>query len=112
MTMPKITIRVNEYDLKLIRRIARHEHRSVPMTAGSLVNMSLQMVRTEERTGLYYGPTPKQDRPPKKMPVQKPPSRFAGWTTFDRELYVLTGLLPAAAAGKSRKYLTHLKAES
>ena len=102
---------VNDNDLKLIKRIARHEHRSVQGTTRSLVNMSLQMVRTEERTGLFYGPVPKWAQAPKPAPVPKPVSRFIGWTKIERDLYILTGIIPAAARN-SGKFLTELPAES
>ncbi|GEM_PF-6174463 len=102
--LPKITIMVNDNDLKLIKRIARHEHRSVQGTTRSLVNMSLQMVRTEERTGLFYGPAPEWARPPKIAPVLKPVSRYAGWTKIERDIYILTGIIPAAARNSGNFY--------
>lgn len=89
--MPKITITVNDCELRLIRRLARHEGRSVPLTAHTLMHMTLQMVRCEERTGLYYGPAPRIP----KLPRAKP--KCEGWTKQERDTWILTGEEPQRA---------------
>jgi hypothetical protein len=94
--MPKITVTVNAYELRLIRRLARHEGRSVPLTAHTLMHMTMQMVRCEERTGLYYGPapvySPLQGTKPHKF---KHTAACSSWTKEQRDTWILTGEEPA-----------------
>lgn len=86
--MPKIIVMVNEFDMRLIKRIAGHLHRKPGRVTRSLVEMSLKTVRIEERTGLYYGPAPRLP----KLSRAKP--RCEGWTKEERDTWILTGEEP------------------
>lgn len=91
--MPFMKVNLNESDIKLIRRIARHEKRGEASVLQSLVKMSLGTVRIEERTGLYYGPVPGDLR----APLPKPRPRFA--SKEDRDAWVMTGKMPGDDGG-------------
>lgn len=89
--MPSVNVNLNPYDLKLIRRLARHEKLTQTAMIRHLVKMSLNVVRIEERTGWCYGPEPKLPRLPAD---KKKPSRFEGWTKEQRDAWILNGTRP------------------
>lgn len=84
--MPFVKVNLNEYDLKLVRRLARHEKRGEASMLNALVKMSLEVVRREERTGWCYGPAPELP------PLPPPPPRFA--SKEQRDAWVLYGIQP------------------
>jgi hypothetical protein len=91
--MPTITIKVNDYELKLIKRIARHERMSVSKITGLLAFKTLQIIRQDERTGqYYYGHVPEL---PRLQPDPVPVSRCTGWTKVERDNWILNGIEPA-----------------
>jgi hypothetical protein len=100
--MPTITIKVNDYELKLIKRIARHERMSVPKITGLLAFKTLEIIRQDERTGqFYYGHVPKLqrlDKSPSALWLGHRPkvSAFcADWTKVERDTWILNGIEPA-----------------
>jgi hypothetical protein len=90
--MPKITLDVSEQEMKLIRRLARHEHRSEARTAATLMHMTMRVIQREERIGIHYGPAP---RLPALQPDPVPVSKMATWTREERDTWILTGEEPA-----------------
>lgn len=95
--MPKkITISLEDYELKLIKRLARHQRRSVPTMVRALMRMSLNMIRIEENTGWCYSRA--SGVPPiRRMPVYHKFRNlpfFEGWTKEERDEWILTGKIP------------------
>lgn len=88
---PRVVINVSEYELKFLRRLARHENRSAAKTAATLMHMTMRMLQREERVGIHYGPAP---RLPRLQPDPKPAGRCAGWTKEERDTWILTGEEP------------------
>ena len=84
--MPFVKVNLNEQDIKLVKRLARHEKRGEASMLYVLVKMSLNMIRTEERTGWCYGPVPQLPALPKPRP------RFA--SKEDRDAWILHGTVP------------------
>jgi hypothetical protein len=92
---PKVTLDVSEHEMKLLRRLARHEHRSEARTAATLMHMTMRMIQREERVGIYYGPTPRSPRPLGSQRSRvKDGGRCAGWTREERDTWILTGEEP------------------
>lgn len=96
----RITITLSDSDAKLVRRLARHDHRSPAGMARALVSMSLQAIRTEEHTGWCYGPEPRVPHMP-VMLLPAPRSPCHAWSKQERDHWILTGEGPAGDDGMS-----------
>lgn len=93
--MPTITVKLNEYELKMLRRIARLEHRGIGTIAYNLMHITLDQVKQDERVGMFfYGHVPKL---PRLAPNPVPASRCTGWTKAERDNWILTGQEPVTA---------------
>lgn len=91
--MPFRKVNLTEGDVKLIRRLARYGKTGEASILRSLVNMSLEKIRSEERAGWYYGDMPKELRSPPSRKIRVV-SKYDGWTKEQRDAWILYGTLP------------------